>query len=124
MNSDSSARNESRAPRPVRVVLTLPGETAPSTSQQTPCNAPRNARVKQVGVRSPDLASISGTGSGGGSSEATDRTESEEYYDYDNGSPGDGTPQHFTNYDDACINLLQIDVPDCEEAPNRKDLSL
>jgi len=73
-----------------------------------------NARINQIGARSPDSAAASEYGSGGGSSDAADRTDSEECYDYDNSNPGDDAPQPFMNYDKGCVNLLQI----------RKDLSL
>jgi len=119
MNLDSPARNESRTPRPVRVLLTLSSEIAPSTAGRTSRNAPHNARVNQVGVRSSDLAGTSGTGRGGGSSVVNDRTESKEHHDYDNGTLGNDTPQPFMNHDEAFVNLLQIDVRDCEEAPNK-----
>ena len=55
-----------------------------------------------------------GGGSGSGSGDATgggDRTE--EYVDQD-----DDTPPSFTNYDEALLNLIQIEIPDTESTPN------
>lgn len=119
MNSDSPARADTRFSRPVRALTTPSRETTPSVPRQ-PSRVPTyNARVDQIGASSPELTGTSGTGSREGSSGASDRTDPEEYYDYDCGVPGDDSPQPFTNYDETCINLLEIDVPDCEEAPNK-----
>jgi len=40
------------------------------------------------------------------------------WYYNDQGVPDDAVAEPFTNYDEACLNLLQIEVPDREETPN------
>jgi len=109
--SDSPARNEATsASRPVCAVTTPAREV--TTGRRILCLPPHNARVNQIGAASPNSTGTSGSGSGGGSGGSTDRTDSEEYYDYNQGIPNNDAPEPFTNYDEACINLLQIDVPD------------
>ena len=79
----------------------------------------RGARVNAIGADSPDSIATSGSGSGGrASSGSGDRTDSEECYDYDQGLPGGGATGPFTNFEDACINLMQIEIPDREDTPN------
>ena len=59
--------------------------------------------------------------SGGTSGGSGGRTDSEEYYDYDQGTPNssnEDAPMPFTNYEEACINLMQIDIPDRDDTPN------
>jgi len=68
--------------------------------------------VTAIDTASPDSAGTSGSGSGGTSGGSGDRTDSEEYYDYDQGAPGEDVPGPFTNYEEVCIILLQIEVPD------------
>jgi len=74
--------------------------------------------VNAIDAASPNSAGTSGSGSGGASGGFADRTDSEEHYDYDQGIPNDDAAEPFTNYDEACLNLLQIEVPDQEETPN------
>jgi len=75
--------------------------------------------VNAIGADSPSSASARGSGSEGASGNPADRTDSEEYCDYDQGVPNNDAPELFTNYDEACVNLLQIEVPDQEETPNK-----
>ena len=53
--------------------------------------------------------------SSGGSN---NRTDSEGHYDYDQGAPDEDVPEPFTNYEEACANLLQIEAPDQEDTPS------
>jgi len=74
-----------------------------------------------VGATSPSSPATSGSGSGGTSGGSGGRTGSEEYYDYDQGTPNssnEDAPMPFTNYEEACINLMQIDIPDRDDTPN------
>jgi len=102
------------ASRAVCTVSTPPRETTAGarTSRIPPLRARRAARVNAIDVASPDSAGTSGSGSGGSSGGSADRTDSEEYYDYDQGALGEDVPGPFTNCEEACINLLQIEVPD------------
>ena len=74
--------------------------------------------MNAIDAASPDSVGTSGSGSGGTSGGSGDRTDSEEYYDYDQGPPGEDVPGPFMNYEEACVNLLQIEVPDQDEPPN------
>jgi len=77
--------------------------------------------VNAVGAASPNSPATSGSGSGGTSGGSGGRTDSKEYYDYDQGipnSPNEDAPGPFTNYEEACINLMQIDIPDRDDTPN------
>jgi len=71
-----------------------------------------NTRVNAIGAASTNSAGTSGSGSGGASGGSSDRTDSEEYYDYDQGVQNNDAPEPFMNYDEACLNLLQIEVSD------------
>jgi len=108
------------ASRAVRTVSTPPREatTGARTSHIPPLRARRAARVNAIDAASPDSVGTSGSGSGGTSGGSGDRTDSEEYYDYDQGPPGEDVPGPFMNYEEACVNLLQIEVPDQDEPPN------
>jgi len=111
------AMNSSRA---VGTVSTPPREatTGTLTSRIPPLRARRGARVNAIDAASPDSAGTSGSGSGGTSGGSGDRTGSEEYYNYDQGAPGENVPGPFTNYEEAWVNLLQIEVPDRDYTPN------
>jgi len=78
----------------------------------------RYGYFNQIDASSPELTGASGTESGEGSGGTSDRIDPEEHYDYDRGIPGDDSHQSFINYDEACIDLLEIDIPDHKEAPN------
>lgn len=112
--------SDSPALRPLRSInaATPPRNTSnTSAPRRSPRNNQRNARINQIGtadqhamVPSPDIS-----GSGGGDS---NQTNPNDYHDYDV-NPDDGTsPQPFTSYDEACINLMEIDVPDTQNMPN------
>ena len=119
MNSDSSARADtSRSEQRTPSRLTTPARDG--FVRRLPRTPPRNARVNQIGASSPNSPGTSGSNSGasGTGSGASDGTDPREYHDYDTGVPGDEAPQPFTNMDEACINLIQIDVPDTESTPN------
>jgi len=124
MMPDCPGRNEAiSTSRAICQVSTPPREatTGTRTSCIPPLRARRGARVNAVGAASPNSAGNSGSGSGGTSGGSGDRTDSEEYYDYDQGipnAPNEGAPGPFTNYDEACLNLLQIDIPDRDNTPN------
>ena len=121
MMPDCPAKNDvTSASRPVRALTTPSRETTAGfrTSRIPQLCTRRNARLNAIDAASPNSAGTSGSGSGGASSSSADRTDSEEYYDYDQGIPNDDAPEPFTNYNEACLNLLQIEVPDQEETPN------
>jgi len=115
MMPDCPGRNEAvGTSRAVRQVSTPPGEatTGARTSQSPRLHPRRGARINAVGAASPNSAGTSGSGSGGSSGGSADRTESEEHCDCDQGAPNEDVPGPFTNCDEACLNLLQIKVPD------------
>jgi len=115
MMPDCPGRNETiSAPRVVRQVPTPPREaTTGARRSPIPRLRPRRgARLNAIGAASPNLAGTSGSGSGGTIGGSADRTDSEEYYDYNQGAPNEDVPEPFTSYDEACLNLLQIEVPD------------
>jgi len=121
MMPDCPGRNEAMSTsRVVRQVSTPPREatTGTRTSRIPPLCARRGARINAVGAASPNSAGTSGSGSGGTSGGSGGRTDSEEHYDYDQGTPNSDAPGPFTNYDEACLNLLQIEVPDRGDTPN------
>jgi len=117
MNSDGPAMNEATSASRPALALTTPSREA-TTGRRTSRIPQRSARVNAIGTVSPNSAGTSGSGSGGASGGLTDRTDSEECNDYDQGVPNDDAPAPFSNYNEACINLLQIDIPDREETPN------
>jgi len=115
MMPDCPGRNEAMSTsRAIRQVSTPPREatTGTQTSRIPPLRARRGARINAVGTVSPNSAGPSGSGSGGTSGGSGGRTDSEEHYDYNQGTPNEDAPGPFTNYDEACLNLLQIEVPD------------
>jgi len=108
------------APRAVRQVSTPPrGTTTGARTSQIPqLRTRRGARVNAVGAASPNLTDTSGSGGARSSGGSSNRTDSEECYDYDQGAPNEDVPEPFTNYEEACVNLLQIEVPDREDTPS------
>jgi len=120
MMPDCPGRNEAISTRAVRQVSTPPREatTGTRTSRIPPLRTRRGARINDVGTSSPSSASTSGSGSGGTSGGSGGRTDSEEYYNYDQGTPNEDDPGPFTNYDEACLNLMKIEVPDQDDTPN------
>jgi len=114
MMPDCPGNDLIRTPRAVRQVSTPPrgATTGGRTSQIPRLSARRGARVNAVGAASPNSTDTSGSGGARTSGGSSDRTGSEEYYDYDQGATGDDVPQAFTNYEEACVQLLQIEVPD------------
>jgi len=82
----------------------------------------RNPRVNAIGAASPTSTATSSSKGRGSSSGSGDRTDSEEYYNYDQEgsrpSPlSEDNPGPFTNYEEACVNLMTIDIPDTEDTP-------
>jgi len=121
MMPDCPGRNEAvSTSRAVRQVSTPPRETTTGTpSSRIPRLCPRrNAGLNAIEAASPNSAGTSGSGSGETSGGSAGRTDSEECYDYDQGAPNEDVPGPFTNYDEACLNLLQIEVPGQDETPN------
>jgi len=124
MMPDCPGRNEAiSASRAICQVSTPPREatTGARTLHIPPLRTRRGARVNVVGAASPNAPATSGSGSGGTSGGSGGRTDSKEYYDYNQGtpnSPNEDAPGPFTNYDEACLNLLQIDIPDRDDTPN------
>jgi len=109
-----------RTPRAVRQVSTPPSgaTTGGRTSQIPRLRARRGARINAVGAASPNLTNTSGSGGARTSGGSSDRTGSEECYDYEQGATDEDVPEPFTNYEEACVNLLQIEVPDREDTPS------
>jgi len=107
-------------PRAVRQVSTPPSgaTTGGRTSQIPRLRARRGARINAVGAASPNSTDTSGFGGARTSGGSSDRTGSEEYCDYDQGADDDDVPEPFTNCEEACVNLLQIEVPDREDTPS------
>jgi len=124
MMPDCPGRNEAiSTSRTIRQLWTPPREetTGSRTSQIPRLPARRGARINAVGATSPNPAGTSGSGSGGTSGGSGGRTNSEEHYDYNHSTPN--TPNEdasgpFTNCYEACLNLLQIEVPDQDDTPN------
>jgi len=121
MMPDCPGRDEAiSTSRAARQVTTPPREAATGTrTSQIPRLRQRcGARINAVGAASPNSAGTSGSGSGGTSGGSADRTDSEEYYDYNQGAPNEDVPGPFTNYEEACLHLLQIEVPDRDNIPS------
>ena len=111
-----------RTPRAVRQVSTpTRGTTTGGRTSSIPrltSRRGRGARVNAVGVGSPNSTDTSGSGGARTSGGSSDRTGSDEHYDYDQGTPGGDGPEPFTNYEEACVQLLQIEIPDREDTPS------
>ena len=120
MMPDCPGNEVIRAPRAVRQVSTPPrgATTGGRTSQIPQLRTRRGTRVNAVGAASPNSTDSGGSGSGRSSGGSLNRTDSEGYCDYDQGAPNEDVPGPFTNYEEACLNLLQIEVPDREDTPN------
>jgi len=120
MMPDCPGNEAIRTPRAVCQVSTPPrgATTGARTSQIPQLRTRRGARVNAVGAASPNLTDTSGSGSGRTSGGSGDRTDSEEHCDCDQGAPNEDVPGPFTNCEEACLNLLQIEVPDREDTPN------
>jgi len=121
MMPDCPGRDEAiSTSRAAHQVSTPPREatTGARTSQIPQLRARRGTRITAIGATSPNSAGTSGSGSGGTSGGSADRTDSEEHYDYDQGAPNEDVPGPFMNYEEACLNLLQIEVPDREDTSN------
>ena len=121
MMPDCPGRNEAiSASRAICQVSTLPREatTGTRTSRIPPLRARWGARVNAVGAASPSSAGTSGSGSGGTSGGSGGRTDSEEHCDCDQGTPAEDFSEPFMNCDEACLNLLQIEVRDRDDTPN------
>jgi len=119
---DCPGRNEaiSTSRGAARPVLTPPRETTAGARKLCilPLRARQNARLNVIDAVGPDSAGTSGSGSGGTSGGSAGRTDADEHCDCNQGAPNDVAPGPFTNCDEACLNLLQIEVPDREETPN------
>ena len=121
MMPDCLGRDEAiSTSRAARQVSTPPREATNGAriSQIPQLRARCGARINDVGTLSPSSAGTSGSGSGGNSGGSDGRTDSEECYDCDQGTPNEDVPGPFTSYDEACLNLLQIEVPDRDDTPN------
>jgi hypothetical protein len=117
MMSDSPALAEYRTQRSPQVPMRA--STPGNATRRSPRNAARSARVNQIGAINPNVSNgissnVDATGTGSGEGNSFERTNSHEQLGAD-AIPGDDSPQPFTNYDDACINLMQIEIPDNEE---------
>jgi len=116
MMPDCPGNDLIRTPRAVRQVSTPPrGATTGGRTSQIPrlsARRGRGTRINAVGVASPNSTDTSGSGGARTSGGSSDRTGSEEHYDYDQGATGDDVPEAFMNYEEACVQLLQIEVPD------------
>jgi len=100
MMPDCPGRDEAiSTSRAARQVSTPPREatTGARTSQIPRLCTQRGARINAIGAASPNSAGTSGSGSGGTSGGSDDRTDSEEYYDYDQGAPNEDAPGPFMN---------------------------
>jgi len=123
MPDNPSNIEKAKQARAIRALTTPPPDTNTGRrSSRIPNLRPRrNPRVNAIGAASPTSTATSGSEGrelGGGSG---GRTDSEEYYDYDQeGSRppplSEDNPGPFTNYEDACINLMTIDIPDTGDA--------
>jgi len=120
MMPDCPGNKVARAPRVVCQVSTPPRGTATGAraSQIPQLRTRRGARVNAVGVASPNSTDTSRSGSARSSGGSSNRTNSEGCYDYDQGAPDEDVPEPFKNYEEACVNLLQIEVPDREDTPS------
>jgi len=103
-----------RAPRAVCQVSTPPrgATTGGRTSQIPQLRTRRGARINAVGAASPNSTDTSGSGGARSSGGSSNRTDSEEHHDYDQGFPNEDVPEPFTNCEEPCVNLLQIEAPD------------
>jgi len=123
MPDNPSNIEKAKQARAIRALTTPPPDTNTGRrSSRIPNLRPRrNPRVNTIGAASPTSTATSsskGRESSGGSG---GRTKSEEYYDYDQeGSRppplSEDNPGPFTNYEEACLNLMTIDIPDTEDA--------
>ena len=117
MTSDSPARQENQVRTPPRTATT-PGDSTP-IFRRPPRSSPRtrNARVNALNTGSPNTSGSGGVSGSGGGGATTGGDETEEYVDYDDADQGNGTPPPFTNYDEAFVHLVQIEIPDTESTP-------
>jgi len=120
MMPDCPGNEAVRAPRAVRQVSTPPGGAATGnrTSQIPQLHSRRGARINAVGAASPNLTDTSGSGAPRSSGGSSNRTNPEECCDCDQGVPNEDVPDPFTNYEEACVNLMQIEVPDRDDTPS------
>jgi len=121
MMPDCPARLEATsASRPVRTPRTPSREatTGARTSQIPRLRPRRGTIINAIGAANPNSAGTSGCGCGGTGSGSASRNDTEEYYDYDQGVPDNAPAEPFMNYNEAVINLLQIEGPDQEDTPN------
>jgi len=103
MMPDCPGNEVVRAPRAVRQVSTPPrGATTGNRTSQIPqlCTR-RGARINAVGAASPNSTDTSGSGKARSSGGSSNRTGSEEHYNYDQGVPEEDVPGPFTNYEEA-----------------------
>jgi len=119
MMPDCPGNEITRTPRAVRQVSTPPGgaTTGARTSQIPQLRTRRAARVNAVGAASPNSTDTSGSGGARSSGGSSNRTDSEGCCDCDQNAPDEDVPEPFTNCEEACINLLQVEVPDREDTP-------
>jgi len=120
MMPDCPGNKVIRAPRAVRQVSTPPrgAATGGRTSQIPQLRTRRGARVNVVGAAGPNSTNSGGSGSGRSSGGSLNRTDSEGCCDCDQGAPNEDVSGPFANCEEACLNLLQIEVPDREDTPN------
>jgi len=120
MMPDCPGNDVVHAPRAVRQVSIPPrGATTVNRMSQIPqLRTRRGARINALDAASPNSIDTSGSGEARSSGGSSNRTGSEERYDYDQGVPDEDVPGPFTNYEEACVNLLQIEAPDREDTPS------
>jgi len=75
--------------------------------------------VNAIGTTSPNSAATNSSEGREVSGSSADRADSEEYYDYDQAPSNNGDSGPFTNYNEVFANLMKIEIPDQEDAPNK-----
>jgi len=123
MPDNPSNIEKAKQARAIRALTTPPPDanTGRRSSRIPNLRARRNPRVNAVGAASPNSTATSSSGGRGSSGGSGDQTDPEEYYDYDqDGSRppplSEENPGPFTNFEDACVNLVTIEIPDTEDA--------
>jgi len=122
MPDNPSNIEKAKQARAIRALTTPPPDTNTGRrSSRIPNLRPRrNPRVNAIGTASPTSTATSSSEGRETSGGSGDRTDSEEYYDYDQeGSRppplSEDNPGPFTNYEEACVNLMKVKIPDAED---------
>ena len=74
--------------------------------------------MNAINTGSPSSSGNGGIGGSGSGDATTGGDGTKEYVDYDYVNQEDDTPLPFTSYDEAFVNLIQIEIPDTESTPN------